>query len=134
MKLPTLLLTIMSATLSNSLKQTTQSDRFNLNAFDCRNPTKVVSFLTKDWCSPTNRSDTLLGTKKTVTILQEAKFQIVSGIRCTKQVSKFLVYCVSYSHMKLFGPPTILEPSVITTDDCYDMYNRRAFIYQWPNN
>ena len=29
-----------------------------------------------------------------------------------------------------YGPPTILEPSVITTDDCYDMYNRRAFIYR----
>ena len=125
-----LILFLLSTTLSASLKQTTQSDRFNLDAFDCRNPTKVVSFLTRDWCSPTNRSDTLLATKKTVTILQEAKFQIVRGIRCTKQVSKFLVYCGSYSHMKLFGPPTILEPSVITTDDCYDMYNRRAFIYR----
>ena len=109
MELPTLLLTIMSATLSNNLKQTTQSDRFNLNAFDCHNPSKIVSFLTKDWCSPTNRSDTFLGEKRTVTILQEAKFQVVSGIRCTKQVSKFLVYCGSYSHMKLFGPPMILD-------------------------
>ena len=90
MELPTLLLTIMSATLSNNLKQTTQSDRFNLNGFDCRNPSKIVSFLTKDWCSPINRSDTFLGEKRTVTILQEAKFQIVSGIRCTKQVQNSL--------------------------------------------
>ena len=57
-----LILFLFSTTLSSSLKQTTQSDRFNLDAFDCRNPTKVVSFLTRDWCSPTNRSDTLLGT------------------------------------------------------------------------
>ena len=56
-----LILFLFSTTLSSSLKQTTQSDRFNLDAFDCRNPTKVVSFLTRDWCSPTNRSDTLLG-------------------------------------------------------------------------
>ena len=118
MELPTLLLTIMSATLSNHLKQTTQSDQFILDGFDCRSPSKVVSFLTKDWCSPTNRSDTFLGEKKTVNILQDAKFQIVSGIRCTEQVSKFLVYCGSYSHMKLFCPPTILEPSVITTEEC----------------
>ena len=111
----------MSATLSNNLKQTTKHDQFVLDGLDCRNPSKIVSFLTKDWCSPTNCSDTVLGEKKTVTILQNAKFQIVSGIRCTKQVSKFLVYCGLYSHMKLFGPPTILEPSVITTEECSDM-------------
>ena len=44
--------------------------------------------------------------------------------------AKFLVYCGSYSHMKLFGPPTILEPSVITTKECADMYRRRAYIYR----
>ena len=32
--------------------------------------------------------------------------------------------------MKLFGPPTILEPSVITTEECSDMYRRRAYIYR----
>ena len=32
--------------------------------------------------------------------------------------------------MKLFGPPTILEPSVITTEEFSDMYRRRAYIYK----
>ena len=32
--------------------------------------------------------------------------------------------------MKLYGPPTILEPSVITPEECSDMYRRRAYIYQ----
>ena len=32
--------------------------------------------------------------------------------------------------MKLFGPPKILEPSVITTEECSDMYRRRAYIYK----
>ena len=32
--------------------------------------------------------------------------------------------------MKLFGPSTILEPSVITTEECSDMYRRRAYIYK----
>ena len=32
--------------------------------------------------------------------------------------------------MKLFGPPTILEPSVITTEECSDMYQQRAYIYK----
>ena len=121
----------MSATLSNNVKQTTKIDQLVFDGLDCRNPSKIVSFLTKDWCQqPTKSSSSALGDKKTVTILQDAKFQIVSGIRCTKQVSKFLVYCGSYSHMKLFGPPTILEPSVITTEECSDMYRRRAYIYK----
>ena len=127
MKLSTLFLTIMSATLSMNLKQTTNSDCFTFEGLDCRNPSKIASFLTKDWCTPTSTSSgNVSGKKKTVTIMQDAKFQIVSGIRCTKQVSKFLVYCGSYSHMKLFGPPTILEPSVITTQECSDMYRRQA--------
>ena len=32
--------------------------------------------------------------------------------------------------MKLFGPPTILEPSLIMIEECSDMYRRRAFIYK----
>ena len=72
----------------------------------------------------------LINVNKVLTVLQDANFQIVSGIRCTKEVSKFLVYCGSYSHMKFFGPPTVLEPSVITTEECSDMYRRRAYIYK----
>ena len=83
-----------------------QNDQLVFNGFDCRVPKKIVSFLTKDWCQPAKVSGkNALGEKKTVTILQDAKFQIVSGIRCTKEVSKFLVYCGSYLHIKFFGPP-----------------------------
>ena len=32
--------------------------------------------------------------------------------------------------MKLFGPPTILEPLVITTEECSELYRRRAYIYK----
>ena len=75
MKLLTLLLTIMSATLSMNLKQTTNSDRFTFEGLDCRNPSKIVSFLTKDWCTPTSTSGgNVPGEKKTITVLQDAKF------------------------------------------------------------
>ena len=131
MKLTALLCITMLSTLSMTLKQTTSIDRFTFEGMDCRNPTKIASFRTKDWCSPiSTNSINVSGDKKTVAILQDAKFQIVNGIRCTKQVSKFLVYCGSYSHMKLYGPPSILEPAVITTEECSDMYRRRAYIYK----
>ena len=131
MKLTALLCITMLSTLSMTLKQTTSIDRFTFEGMDCRNPTKIASFRTKDWCSPiSTNSSNVSGDKKTVAILQDAKFQIVNGIRCTKQVSKFLVYCGSYSHMKLYGPPSILEPAVITTEECSDMYRRRAYIYK----
>ena len=72
MKLPILIITIMSATLSNNLKQRTKIDQLVFEALDCRNPNKIVSFLTKDWCQPTKSSGNALGEKKTVTILQDA--------------------------------------------------------------
>ena len=106
----TLIITIMSSTLSHNIKQAMQNDQLVFNGFDCRVPKKIVSFLTKDWCQPAKSSGkNALGEKKTETVLQDANFQIVSGIRCTKEVSKFLVYCGSYLHMKFFGPPTVLE-------------------------
>ena len=127
----TLIITLMSSNLSHNIKQTMQNDQLVFNGFDCRVPKKLVSFLTKDWCQTakvSGKND--LGEKKTVSILHDAKFQIVSGIPCTKEVSKFIVYCGSYSHMKFFGPPIVLVPSVISTKECMDMYRRHAYIYK----
>ena len=75
----------MSLNLSHNIKQTMQNEQLVFNGFDCRVPKKIVSFLTKDWCQPTKSGGkNALGEKKTVTMLQDANFQIVSGIRCTK--------------------------------------------------
>ena len=130
MKLLTYLILLVRSFSNFGLQQTTPNNHFILDGLDCRNPTSIVSFLSRDWCTPApiSRSDTREG-KKTVTVVQDSTFQILSGIRCTKQVSRFLVYCGSYSHMKLYGPPTILEPAVISSDKCSDMYRRRAYIY-----
>ena len=76
----TLLITIMSSTLLQNVKQTTKTNQLEFNGFVCRNTNKIMSFLTKDWCQPTKSSGNALGEKKTVTILQDAKFQFVSGI------------------------------------------------------
>ena len=65
MKLPTFIITIMSATLSNNVKQTTKINQLIFDGFDCRNPNKIVSFLTTDWCTPTTKSsDNVLGGEK----------------------------------------------------------------------
>ena len=127
----TLIITIMSWTVSHNIKQTMQNDQLIFNGFDCRVPKKIVSFLTKDWCQPAKvRNKNALGEKKIVTIMQDAKFQLVNGIHCTKEVIQFLVYCGSYSHMKFFGPPSVLVPLVITTKECADMYRRQAYIHK----
>ena len=130
----TLLIILMSSTSSHNIKQTLQNNQLVFNGFNCRVPKKLVSFLTKDWRQPAKAGgENALGEEKaerTVTILQSADFQIVSGKHCTKEVSKFLVYCGSYSHMKFFGPPTVLVSLVISTKECMDMYQRRAYIYK----
>ena len=89
-----------------------------------------MSFLTKDWCQPAKASGkNALGEKKaerTVTILKSAAFQIVSSTHCTKEVSKFLVYCGSYSHMKFFVLPDTVSKKlgslsfhgIYSTDAC----------------
>ena len=124
------LLVLVKALSNFGLQQTTPNNHFTLDGLDCRKPSSIASFLSRDWCvpAPIMKGDAQQG-NKIVTIVQQGDLQIIQGIRCTKHVSRFLVYCGSYSHMKLFGPPTILEPAVISSDECSDMYRRRAYIY-----
>ena len=80
----TLLITIMSSTLSHKIKQTLNNDQLIINGFDCRNPNKIVSFKTKDWCQPTKSSSkNALGEKKNVTILH--KFSNSKGDQVQKR-------------------------------------------------
>ena len=124
------MLVLVKALSNFGLQQTTPNNQFTLNGLDCRKPSSIASFLSRDWClpAPIMKGDAQQGNKR-ITIVQQGDLQIIQGIRCTKHVSRFLVYCGSYSHMKLFGPPTILEPAVISSDECSDMYRRRAYIY-----
>ena len=67
---------------------------------------KIVSFffLTKDWCQPAKSSGkNALGEKKTNNFAR--------CIGCKKEVSKFLVYCGSYLHIKFFGLPKMQKRS-----------------------
>ena len=130
MKVLTYIIVLVKSLSNFGLQQTTPNNHFILDGLDCRNPSSIVSFLSRDWCvpAPIMKSDAREG-KRTVTVVQNVESQIIQGIRCTKQISRFLVYCGSYSHMKLYGPPTILEPAVISSDECSDMYRRRAYIY-----
>ena len=105
-----------------------------IEAFDCRKPNSLVSYAKADWCGKKNKPVNLLGDKDArkldVTIIQQFKRQNIRGIRCTKRISRFLIYCGVYSHQKFFKPPTILEPAIMTVDKCKDTFTRRAYIFQ----
>ena len=87
----TLIIIIMSSHSSHNIKQTMQNYQLVFSGFDCRAPKKVVPFFTKVWCQPEKTGDeNALGEKELLPY-------------CTKGVSKFLVYCNSYSHMKVWA-------------------------------
>ena len=68
--------------------------------------------------------------KNEVTLVQQYRRQNIRGVRCTKRVSKFLIYCGVYSHQKFYKPPTFLEPAIMPEEKCQDMFARKAYIFQ----
>ena len=123
MECRTFLVLLILVNISFPIKQTTNTEIVLFNGFDCREQKRLVSFLSQDWCRPEKLDKNALGEKsvaKLVTILQMAKFQLLEGIRCTKEATRFLVYCGSYSHMKLLHPPMMMlyqERNVWTCTD-----------------
>jgi len=105
----------------------------HFKAFDCRKPSEIISYRKFDWCKPLKAKNTLgdddLVANENFILVQKQKFQSIKGIKCTKQVSTFLLYCGTYGHMKLMNPPSILEPELLSVEDCRDMYQRRAYIF-----
>ena len=63
-----------------------------------------------------------------ITVIQKFGSQNVKGIKCSKRASKFLLYCGTYGHQKFFGPPSILEPEIMSVSECSDMYVLKACI------
>ena len=118
----------------NGIKQIRLNDVMKIEVFDCRKPSSLVSYAKSDWCGTKNKPVNPLGNKEKkkldVTIIQQFKRQNIRGIRCTKRISRFLIYYGVYSHQKFFKPPTILEPAIMTVDECKDMFTRRAYIFQ----
>ena len=118
----------------DEIKQIRLNDVMKIEAFDCRKLNSLVSYSKADWCGKKDEPINPLGDKDAkkldVTIIQQFKRQNIRGIRCTKRISRFLIYYGVYSHQKFFKPPTILEPAIMTVDECKDMFTRRAYIFQ----
>ena len=63
-----------------------------------------------------------------MTVVQTFGSQNVTKIKCSKWVSKFLMYYRTYSHQKLLGPPFVMEPELMSEIECDDMYSCKAYI------
>ena len=95
------------------------------------NPLDLILTKMSEWCLPVKipenpKGDETEGVK--ITVIQKFGSQNVKGIKCSKRVSKFRLYCGTYGHQKFFGPPSILEPEIISESECSDMYARKAYI------
>ena len=116
---------------SVTIKQIRKNEALKFIAYDCTKPTSLVSYRKSDWCVPNKTHENPKGDKneeKRITIIQKFGTQNVKGIKCSKRVSKFLLYCGTYSHQKFMGPPSIMVPESMPENECSDMYARKAYI------
>lgn len=92
-----------------------------IDALDCRFPTHIQSGLVNKICdTKSNRMETSLN-KTSVILLQQSDKRVISAYRCTKFYSTFTEVCGMFSHTKLYSPPKIKEPQLITGAECQGM-------------
>ena len=95
-----------------------------MDALDCRFPTHIQSGLVKQICNSDKATTTIEkpGNNHTkVILLQYSSKRVITGYRCEKYYSIFTEVCGMFSHTKLYAPPKIKEPQIITGAECQGM-------------
>lgn len=130
--LKTTFILILTFHYTVTVKQIRKNESFRFVGFDCSKPTKLVSYKKSEWCMPNmpenGKPIKSKGDEYKITVVQKFASQLVKGVKCSKRVSKFLLYCGTYSHQKFLGPPTIMVPELMSEVECDDMYSRKAYI------
>ncbi len=119
------------------IKQIRKNEALKFLGYDCNKPSRLSSYKKSEWCMPITIPENPKGDKTEgikITIVQKMLTETVRGIKCSKRVSKFRLYCGTYGHQKFFSPPTILEPETISESECSDMYARKAYIINGKTN
>ena len=97
----------------------TMETRYPVQALDCRSPKRITAALLDQVCSPP--PEVKKGGQEVVMILQRIKRRVVPAYRCIKNISKIVMYCGSFSHMKMAEPPAINRFEKIPEKICKDM-------------
>ena len=116
----------MLITQTLCIKQIRKNEALKFLGYDCNKPSRLNSYKKSEWCMPIKVSENPKGDETEgikITVIQTVK-----GIKRSKRVSKFRLYCGTYGHQKFFSPPAILEPETISESESSDMYARKAYI------
>ena len=84
--------------------------------FDCRKPTTLQTFTLASLCKQQNNTVELGPVD--VGIYQQIRGRETTAYRCTRHESHFIMYCGSYSHMKLTISPTIENIVEVPINEC----------------
>ena len=123
MKKTTFILALITQTVF-CIKQIRKNEALTFLGYDCNKPSRLSSYKKSEWCMPIKVSENLKGDETEgikITVIQKFGSQTVKGIKCSKRVSKFRLYCGTYGHQKFFSPPSILEPETISESECSDI-------------
>ena len=93
-------------------------EEYPLNALDCRRPTKIQTGLISDVCGKHDEPGDDKKVVENVLLLQESETQVLKATRCKKYYYRMLMYCGSFSHMKLVEAPDVHDPVPFPEEDC----------------
>ena len=115
MKKTTFIIAFSLAMQAIAVKQIRKNEVLKFLGYDCIKPTRLNSYKKSEWFMPVKipenpKGDETEGVK--ITVIQKYGSQNVKGIKCSKRVSIFRLYCGT----------AILEPEIISESECSDMY------------
>ena len=101
-----LMLSLVTQTVT--IKQIRKNEALKFLGYDCNKPSKLNSYKKSEWCMPVKISENPKGDETEgikITVIQKFGSLTVKGIKCSKRVSTFRLYCGTYGHQKFFSPP-----------------------------
>ena len=97
-----------------------------MTALDCRSPRSITSGLVSEIC--TTPKDTTEEDEEPVLLLQYSTKRTITGYKCTKMESRLTEVCGAFSHSKILSPPDILQPTLISPEECQTMVTRGIYL------
>ena len=105
---------------TNSIHENAQ-----IQALDCRNPGRIRNGLVNWMCSNYRTAEKK---RESAVVLQYSTKRTVKGYKCTRVQSTFREICGAFSHSKLYEPPSILQPALISEEECSKMAYFHTFV------
>ena len=114
---------------SSPMPRPPQTPVHKISALDCRHPVHQRTTPLTEACDAPDPQKARTGETKTkeLLVIQKTSGHSRQAVKCQKLRSSISEVCGKWGHSKILAPPRILEPSVISVEECKIIITNKLF-------